>query len=166
VAVQQAPEAVPAGAGADDDIARLKALALRILARREHSRIELERKLMARFGNITHVGTVLDELQAQNCLSDQRFVEHYIDQRCRKGFGPLRIRAELAERGVSTEEIGQGFDAAAIDWDQALRLAAERKFGASAAEGRQGFARRGRFLEQRGFPIGSIRRYLNHIAAS
>lgn len=147
-----------------DREAALQSAAMRLLASRDYGRAELERKLSVRFGRAGLVQTVLDDLEERGLLSERRFVESYIDQRCRKGFGPLRIRSELAQRGVAGEAIEQGFDAASIDWEEALRTAAERKFGVVGAEDRQALARRGRFLEQRGFPISLIRRYLDRLS--
>jgi regulatory protein len=150
----------------DDDVATLEAAAIRLLASREHSRAELERKLAYRFGASALVGNLLDDLQARELLSEQRFVENYIDQRHRKGFGPQRIRVELAGRGLSAEQIESGFDALAIDWESALARVAEQKFGVSPAGDRGSLAKRGRFLEQRGFPVGLIRRYLDRTATA
>ena len=153
-----------ADAKTDDDAATLEAAAIRLLASREHSRAELERKLAHKFGGSALVENLLDDLQARELLSEQRFVENYIDQRHRKGFGPLRIRVELAGRGLSAGQIESGFDALAIDWASALAHVAEQKFGVLPAGDRGSLAKRGRFLEQRGFPVGLIRRYLDRSA--
>jgi regulatory protein len=164
VTVAGVPDGQPDGEVANDAATSLEAAAIRLLASREHSRAELARKLATRFGRSALVEDVLDGLQSRELLSERRFVEHYIAQRHRKGFGPLRIRAELSERGVSDEQVESGFDVAAIDWEDALSAAAEQKFGAAPAADRRSLARRGRFLEQRGFPISLIRRYLDRSA--
>lgn len=159
-----APDAAADGTAADE-AAAMEAAAVRLLASREHSRAELERKLALRFGTAARVGVLLDDLQSRELLSEQRFVESYIDQRHRRGFGPLRIRSELAQRGVSPETVESGFDALGIDWESALANVAEHKFGRLAATDRRSLAKRGRFLEQRGFPVSLIRHYLDRTAA-
>ena len=128
---------------------------------REHSRFELRRKLARHFRDEALVGAVLDDLEIRNLLSDQRFAENYIDQRSRKGFGPLRIRAELSERGVGKDLIAELLDEPAFAWRDSMREAASRKFGDAPAADRRELARRSRFLQQRGFPTGLIGRYLD-----
>jgi regulatory protein len=139
----------------------IEAAAVQMLAMREHSRFELQRKLARRFGRNAPVEHVLDDLAGRNLLSDHRFVETYIDQRSRKGFGPLRIRAELAERGISSALVAELLDESALDWVDRLLEVAERKFGGKQAADRRELARRARFLQQRGFPTSLIGRYLD-----
>ena len=96
-------------------------------------------------------------------LSDERFTEVYVEQRTRKGYGPLRIRAELAERGIGSETSARWLDQGPYDWHEILMEAAARKYGDSPAEDMRALSRRGRFLEQRGFPISLVRRYLDQV---
>jgi SOS response regulatory protein OraA/RecX len=74
-----------------------------LLARREHARTELGRKLSQRGFSESLVGEVLDALEAENLLSDRRFTESFVEQRMARGQGPLKIRHELRERGISAE---------------------------------------------------------------
>ncbi len=147
----------------EEESAAIEMTAVKILAAREHSCHELRRKLARRFGLGDALDEVLDGLQQRGLLSDQRFVETYIDQRSRKGFGPLRIRAELNERGVSSDLVEGGLDLADTDWLDLLVRTATHKFGDSAVEDRREMARRGRFLEQRGFPLSLVYRYLDQV---
>lgn len=147
------------------DAATVELTAVRLLGSRDHSRQELRRKLHARFADEGLIEEVLDGLAARKLLSDQRFVENYVDQRSRKGYGPLRIRAELAERGIAGDLLADYWEQAEPDWSELLDRAAERKFGDRPATDRRELARRGRFLEQRGFPIGLVRRYLERVSA-
>lgn len=153
--------ATPEQALVFDETAEITDAALRLLARREHSRYELTRKLAARFGGSSLVDEVLDELGGRGIVDDDRFAEALIDQRTRKGFGPVRIRADLREKGMDANRIERHLQGAAIDWSERLHDVAERKFGAAVAAGRNERMRRGRFLEQRGFPVDLIRRYLD-----
>jgi regulatory protein len=146
-----------------DEVAVVELTAVGLLASREHSRHELRRKLAARHLAGDLVDEVLDGLEQRGLLSDARFVENYIAQRSRKGYGPLRIRAELAERGVAGEVVTAWLDQAPIDWAEQLDEVAARKFGDQSAGDARELARRGRFLEQRGFPISLVRRYIDRV---
>lgn len=146
---------------AQDPHAQALGMAYNLLAARDHSRLELRRKLARRVPEEAVVEAVLADLESRGLVSDQRFAEAYVDQRCRKGFGPLRIRAELAERGVDGEVVTNCLDLDESVWRELLADVASRKFGTSPVTGRRELARQGRFLEQRGFPVSLIRRYLS-----
>lgn len=133
---------------------------MRLLAAREHSRAELRRKLLARSLEPDLVEQVLDDLEAQRYLSDDRFVEQYIDSRKRKGYGPLKIRAELRDKGVDNARVGRLLDAGDPEWGVLLLKEMRRKFGDSEAGDQRDQAKRARFLEYRGFPIPLIRKLL------
>lgn len=133
--------------------------AVRLLATREHSRAELERKLAGRFP-AEALGAVLDDLAARGLLSDDRFAEQYATQRAGKGYGPVRIRSELRERGIPSALIDRALEGLDRDWFESLRQAHDRKFGPGPCQDRQEQARRARFLEYRGFPGEMIRDFL------
>jgi regulatory protein len=146
-----------------DEATVVELAAVKLLSSREHSRQELRRKLVARHRNGELVDGVLDGLERRGLLSDARFVENFVMQRSRKGYGPLRIRAELTERGVDGEVMAEWLGQGQIDWGERLDEAAIRKFGDTVVEDAGELARRGRFLGQRGFPISLIRRYLDRV---
>jgi len=137
--------------------------AVKLLGSREHTRRELRRKLKARCTDIDLIESVLDDLEQRRLQSDERFAEGYVGQRSRKGYGPLRIRAELTERGVAGELVSRWVDEGPIDWNEVLEEAAARKFGGDPVSDMRAMAKRGRFLEQRGFPISLVRRYLDRV---
>ena len=146
-----------------DDLTAAEQMAVRLLAGREHTRHELRRKLGARFSDQETVGAVLDDLERRRLLSDERFAESYVDQRRRKGYGPLRIRAELGARGIEGELATRWLEDGRFNWDDALVQAATRKFGEQPAADMRSLAKRARFLEQRGFRPGMIGQYLDRI---
>ena len=148
------------------EAAAVELAAVRLLAVREPSRPDLRRKLSERGHDIGLIDEVLDALEQRRLLSDERFAEQYLAQRMRKGFGPLRIRAELATRGVAEQLIAAALEAASGDWEDRLAEAASRRFGERPACDLRELARRGRFLEQRGFPISLIRRHLDRSSGS
>lgn len=133
---------------------------MRLLATREHSRLELERKLAARGHELGSIAAVLDGLTGQGALDESRMVEVYVAERARKGFGPLRIRAELRDKGLSDTAIDPHLDAMNDEWPTLLAQAHDRRFGPAPPTDRADFGRRGRFLEQRGFPPELIHRLL------
>ena len=141
----------------DSEILEIKQAALRLLAIREHSRAELRRKLRSRETDEGLLERVLDGLEAQRALSDQRFVEAYIASRKRKGFGPVRIRMELREKGVDSGLASDWLDENNPEWDEVLKQAARRKFGQTSAADFRELGKRMRFLEYRGFSPERIR---------
>ncbi len=148
-----------------DDATAVELTAVKLLASREHSRYELRRKLVARHPDGALVDAVLDDLTDQRLLDDERFTESYVAQRSRKGYGPVRIRAELAERGIEGSLVECWLESAGDRWAELLADVAHRKFGDAPAEDMRALSKRGRFLEQRGFPVGLIRRYLDDVKA-
>ncbi|RMG33136.1 MAG: regulatory protein RecX [Gammaproteobacteria bacterium] len=154
--IPSASPAEPPRDGASD----IEAAAIRLLAQREHSRHELEAKLARRFADRALCAQVLDDLEARGLLSDERFVEQYVGSRMRKGFGPLRIRAELREHGVADELIEAWLDLSTEEWLVQLRQVARDRFGEGRPRDARSQSKQARFLQYRGFPESLIRRYL------
>ena len=144
---------------ADDAWEQAYEAAVRLLAAREHSRLELERKLARRHAPRTVAG-VLDRLVEEGLQSDARFAEEYVRSRVERGFGPLRIRAELRERGVSDDLIEAALASFDDSWHHHLAAVACRKYGDAPPADRRDLARRARFLASRGFPEHLIRELL------
>ena len=131
-----------------DDV-RLAAMDL--LARREHSVIELKRKLKRRFGDECAVDDQLAMLAEEGLQSDARFAESFLCQRSGSGYGPVRLKAELRERGLSDEQIEQGLQELVIDWCEVASQVLEKKFGPEPPADVKEKARRLRFMQYRGF---------------
>ena len=77
------------------DKATAYAKALGMLARREHSRRELGRKLRQGGYEAEEATDALDRLGAQHYQDDERFGEMLVRSRAAQGYGPVRLRAEL-----------------------------------------------------------------------
>jgi regulatory protein len=131
-----------------------------MLAAREHGRAELRRKLLGKGGEARDVDALLDRLEGERLLDERRFVEQYVEGRRRRGFGPVRVRAELRERGVAGALIAELLEEDAEAWAEALRAAHSRKFGDGPPQDLRDLARRVRFLEYRGFAADRVRRLL------
>jgi regulatory protein len=156
--VNSTPEPGAEPPASESQTGELRARALRLLARREHSRAELTRKLAHAGHTDSEIAPLLDELEAKNWLSDRRFAESYVaDKRARSG--AIKLAFELRQRGISDALIE---DVLKDHRHSELERAKEiwrKKFGlppANAAEK----ARQIRFLQSRGFSGDMIRRVL------
>ncbi len=129
-----------------ESAAELRARALRLLARREHSRLELERKLRPHAESGAVLALLLDSLQERKQLSDERYAEARARQLARK-YGTARIRHDLRSRGIAERLIGGV--ARGDDLERARAILA-RKYPHPAGTLRE-LARRARFLASRGF---------------
>ncbi len=136
----------------------LRGRALAMLARREHTRAEMKRKLSPHCEDPGQVEQLLDTLVARGWLSETRFAESRANALARK-FGSLKIEHDLRSRGVSAEVVEQTVERALAQELENCRAAWQRKFGVlpqSAAErGRQM-----RFLAGRGFSAEAVRQIL------
>jgi regulatory protein len=126
--------------------AELKARALRYLARREHSRAELARKLLPFAESQQLLEGLLSELEGRKLLSNHRFAEMRAHVLSRK-YGAAKIRQDLKSKGVP-EEIVESVSAEG-ELERAQEIL-KRKYR-SPATTREEWARRARFLQGRGF---------------
>ena len=138
------------------DPAACERTALDLLARREHSRRELERKLGTRGFAEELIASTLDALEESGELAPARFTASFIRARAAKGQGPARIRAELAERGIDREQATELMRAADIDWTALAASVRDKRFGAQRPSDFKERARQARFLEYRGFDSEQI----------
>lgn len=132
--------------------------ALALLARREHSRRELERKLAERGYGPEEIALALDAATAEGYLSDERAAAAQLRAGLARGHGPLKIRARLASVGLA--EVEPDAEGEMIDWIARARAVADKRFGDALPADRAEWARRARFLAQRGFPESVIRKAL------
>jgi regulatory protein len=131
-------------------------MAVRMLARREHSALELRHKLSHRGVDEVEIDSTISRLQQEGLQSDERFAESYVHSRSGKGYGPLRIAAELRERGVDEGITETCLDRDDDRWQLLLQQAHQRKFGDNTIGDFQDRARRIRFLQYRGFELDKI----------
>ncbi len=131
--------------------ADVRLAAMDLLARREHSEIELKRKLKRRFGNECAVDDQVARLAEEGLQSDARFAESFLSQRSASGYGPARLKAELRERGLSDEQIARGLQELVVDWCEVASQVLEKKFGPEPPVDVREKARRLRFMQYRGF---------------
>lgn len=146
-----------------DPYVACRSKAMDLLARREHTRKELISKLRAREFGEDLVFQVLDKLRDEGLQSDDRFTEAYISMRMKKGLGPVRIKQELQERGIPSEQIEDFLDSRDPVWRDQIREVRQKKFGSNAPEDYQTSMKQARFLQYRGFTHEHIRRELDEL---
>lgn len=132
--------------------------ALDLLANREHTKLELQRKLNAKGFAVDEITQVVDELAQKNLQSDERFLEGYVNMRANCGFGPVRIKQELHERGISKELIGQSDIFVSIDWQDLIQKVCKKKFGFKLLDTPAEKAKQVRYLCYKGFDFDLIKR--------
>jgi regulatory protein len=137
----------------------LRGRALRLLARREHSRAELAAKLTAHAEEGEDIAALLDEFEERGWLSEARVVEAVLHAR-RNRFGTVRILHDLRAKGLSEESIKQAAAAARQTESQAAREVWRKKFGCLPANLTER-ARQARFLASRGFSAEVVKRVLD-----
>jgi regulatory protein len=136
----------------------LRQRAVAFLARREHSRVELSRKL-ARFAeDPAEIEPLLDDLARRKLLSDERFADARAHSLAAK-FGPARLEHELRAKGVAASAIARVAGAARVTEVDRARAAWRKRFGQAPAD-RAERAKQMRFLQGRGFSFDAIRRVI------
>jgi regulatory protein len=143
------------------DKASCTRLALDLLARREHSRQELKRKLRAPDFPLEIIDATLTELTASGALAETRFTESFVRTRAARGQGPVRIRLELEERGIAADESAPALRHEEQDWHALARAVRAKRFGPSKPRDYKERARQARFLQYRGFDAAQIKSALD-----
>ncbi len=136
----------------------LKGRALKLLAAREYSRRELERKLAPHEPEPGALARALDELQARGFLNEQRVVDSLVHRRAGK-LGVGRIRQELQARGLAADQVAEAVDQLRATEVERAREVWRRKFGQPPQDAAER-AKQARFLIARGFGADAVRRVL------
>ena len=141
---------------------RLKAMNL--MAHREYSRKELELRLTQKFPDYpVPIVEVLNKLESDGLLSDERFAECFIAASIRKGRGPQRIKRELMERGINLVMVNDKLAQSEVDWFAHAKAVFGKKFSDAVDEqlpskdSLRQKAQQSRFMQYRGFDFEQIR---------
>jgi len=121
-----------------------------MLMRREHSKLELFKKLQLMGYDDDVINSSISKLVEQNYQSDDRFAEDFIQMRFNQGKGPVKIALELKMRGINT------FDLSTFDWFQLAKEIRQKKFGDVSSLDYKETAKQKRFLQSRGFNLDQI----------
>ncbi len=133
-----------------------------LLSRREHAVAELRRKLINKGFDKLFVDEALAQLVDDGLLSDVRYAESYVRFRMNKGFGPVRIREELRQRGVARELVSEYVNSQDRCWSETARNAWQKRFGGKFPEDMKARAKQLQFLQYRGFTSDQTKHILKN----
>ena len=124
------------------------------LSRREHSSREIFKKLSPRVESKELLEEEIEKLKADGLLSDERFAESYFQSRKNRGYGPLRIRNELKQRGVGDQIFYPLSNE--IEWSEFALEALKKKVSGNMPNETKDILKLKRFLNYRGFDFQDI----------
>jgi len=125
--------------------------AMDFLARREYGHTELVRKLADKGFDRDAAAEAVGRLTEDGLQSDTRFTEAFVQSRINQGKGPVRIRLDLGQKGISDSTIEIALEEAGPDWRALAREQRVKKFGRDLPSDFKEKARQMRFLQYRGF---------------
>ena len=132
--------------------------AMDYLSRREHSRYELYKKISTHNFNKDLINQELDLLIRDGLLSDERFVEAFIHSRKKNGKGPLKISAELQQRGADESLINKYIEEIEnSEWLDSAKQVVEKKLGNNQQLDYDNQLKMMKFLNNRGFTIDQVK---------
>lgn len=123
----------------------------RMLARREHSVVEITAKLTQKGYEESETAPIIEEFREANIQSDERFAEAMIRSAVSKGRGPRRLKADLSQHDVSDSVISQAIKEVAPDWFELALRVRVKKFGPAAPDDFKDRQKQMQFLQYRGF---------------
>ena len=136
--------------------------AYHLLSRREYSARELSERLLDKGHEAGIIAALLDDLKRENLQNDHRFAEAYCRSRQHKGFGPLRIKQELQQKGIDAELINQTLNDCDEPWEQWIETVRVKRFGHQLPRDSKSIAKQIRFLQYRGFPPELVHWLMRH----
>jgi regulatory protein len=139
------------------DESRIRSVALALQSYREHGAKELEAKLARKGYDAPTSAQVVDDLRESGLVSDRRFAEAFVRSHAARGHGPIRIRYELRELGVSADLIESALSQGECDWSELAGSVRQRKFSSGIPPSFAERAKQMRFLQYRGFSTDQIR---------
>ena len=142
---------------AEADERTVRTAALRLLAGRDFARRELTARLTRQGFPEATVEAVVERLAFERLQDEGRYTEQFVARQAGRGHGPVRIRMELRERGVSNAEADAALEAGGVDWSALARAQRQRRFGAAPPRDFRERAKQARFLQYRGFSADQIR---------
>lgn len=131
--------------------------ALSLLTRREHSRTELTRKLLARGVDTDAAEATVAKLGEAGWQDDARFAESLLRSRSGAGYGPVRIRAELRMHQLASEVVEAAMSGFEGDWTAMARELVARRFGAGVEDDPGRRRKAAELLYRRGFSGDQVR---------
>ena len=124
------------------------------LSRREHSAKEIYQKMSSRVESKDMLSEEINKLISDGLISDERFAESYFQSRKNRGFGPLRIKNELNQKGVK-EDIFYSIQSD-TDWSACAFFVLEKKINGKKPDDMKAILKLKNFLNYRGFEFQDI----------
>lgn len=131
-----------------------------MLARREHSRLELVSKLQQCDFSASTINETIGQLVESNQQSDQRYAESYVYTRYQKGYGPYYISQQLQRQQIASQLINTLLNQ--HDWSPLATTVRVKKFGTTLPTDLKQRFKQMRFLQYRGFNQQQIEAALKH----
>jgi regulatory protein len=138
--------------------------AMNCLARREYGKAELVAKLLDSGFDAGTARAAVDRLAADGLQNDRRFAASLVQSRINQGKGPVRIRQDLAQRGIDAALVDEALADSGENWTELAGRVRHRKFGADLPPDFPEKARQMRFLQSRGFTAEQIQAAMERAA--
>jgi regulatory protein len=138
--------------------------AMNCLARREYGKAELIAKLLDSGFESGTANAAVDRLAAEGLQDDRRFAASLVQARIGQGKGPVRIRQDLAQRGMDAALVDEALADSGEDWTELAGRVRRRKFGSDLPADFPEKARQMRFLQYRGFTTEQIQAAMERAA--
>ncbi len=145
------------------DLKSIKDYCLSLLVRREHSQKELLNKSLLKGWGSDDIVIVIDELAVQGWQSDTRYAESFTRYRINKGYGPVWISYELRKNNIDGFNVGDVAQQTVGSWMDLLEQVYSKKYKQASVLDRNEWAKRSRFLMQRGFSSTMISTLFDHL---
>ena len=145
------------------DLKSIKDYCLSLLVRREHSQKELLNKSLLKGWGSDDIVIVIDELAVQGWQSDTRYAESFTRYRINKGYGPVWISYELRKNNIDSFNVGDVAQQTVGSWMDLLEQVYSKKYKQASVLDRNEWAKRSRFLMQRGFSSTMISTLFDHL---
>lgn len=130
---------------------KIYASAIRMLAGREHSCVEIKNKLSNKGHSTEVIEEVITRLVKNKYLNDARFTEAFVRSKSDKGVGPVKIQLELQQRSVDAVLIDEYLDFNQPEWLEKAIEVRRKRFGEALPVENNDKNKQMRFLQQRGF---------------
>lgn len=143
------------------DESGLRRKAVDLLARREYSFFEIEKKLLPVAESEELAYSALEWLTENGLQSDARFCEMYIRSKAMSGYGPVRIKQELKQKGISSSLMETCFEEQEIDWSLELNRLTDKKLNGVDKSDLKAKQKCMGFLQRRGFSLDQIYKALD-----
>lgn len=124
---------------------------MRLLAQRDHSEMELRRKLTQTGVSTDDIEQAISYCHEHHWLDESHFTQRYVSSRSKKGYGAQRIQQELETKGIAREHICYALAESNIDWNSLALHTAQRRFGRQLPSEWKGKMKVQKFLLYRGF---------------